>query len=238
MKFTKSHHLVLSYNYLLSKNLRIKTEFYYQWLFDVPVSKDSSDSFSMLNQAEGFISNKLINNGSGFNRGMELTLEKFLSNRFYYLLSLSLYESKYKGSDGVERNTRYNGNVAGSFTAGKEFVLSKKPEATILGFNTKILYSGGYRFTPIDLAASIAANQTVELNNSAFSKQNPVYFRIDAAISLKRIKPHHTTILSLDVQNATNRKNVFGQYFEPQKQSIVTYFQTTIIPVLSYKVEF
>lgn len=238
LKFTNAHHLVLSYNYLLGQNLRIKTEFYYQWLFDVPVSVDSATSFSMLNQAEGFISEKLINNGTGTNRGMEFTLEKFLSNRFYYLLSISLYESKYKGSDGIERNTRYNGNIAGSFTAGKEFMLSKKPEATILGFNTKILYSGGYRFTPIDLEASIASGGTVEIENNAFSKQNPDYFRIDAAISLKRNKPYHTTILSLDIQNATNRKNVFGQYFEPQKQSIVTYYQTTIIPVLSYKVEF
>ncbi len=238
IKFTKAHHLVLSYNYLLSKNLRIKTEFYYQWLFDVPVSQDSATSFSMLNQSEGFIADKLISKGTGTNRGVELTLEKFLSNRFYYLLSLSLYESKYIGSDGVERNTRYNGNIAGSFTAGKEFVVSKNSEATILGLNTKVLYSGGYRYTPIDLSASIASNQTVEISNNAFSKQNPAYFRIDGSICIKRNKPKHTSIYSLDIQNATNRKNVFGQSFDPRKQKLVTNYQMTIIPVLSYKVEF
>ncbi|MBA2423600.1 MAG: hypothetical protein H0V61_10320 [Chitinophagales bacterium] len=46
-----------------------------------------------------------------------------------------------------------------------------------------------------------------------------------------------TSTFLLDIQNATNRQNVFGQYFEPN-EGIVTYYQTSLIPVLSYRLEF
>lgn len=53
----------------------------------------------------------LKNDGTGHNYGMELTVEKFFSNGYYGLFTGSIYQSKYTGSDGVERNTGFNGRV-------------------------------------------------------------------------------------------------------------------------------
>lgn len=234
--FTKAHHFVLSYNYLFNPNLRVKTEVYYQALFNVPISKEGATSYSMLN--DFYTTDPLVNEGTGKNYGVEVSVEKFLSNRYYFLLSTSLFQSKYKGSDGVERNTRYNSNYTFVFTGGKEFALSKGSDNTLLGLNLKIIYTGGFRTTPIDLDSSIAAGKTIFKEDQIFSTQNPDYFRIDAGISLKLNRKKLTSTFLLDIQNATNHMNVYGQYFEPREGKLVTYYQTPLIPVFSYRIEF
>jgi hypothetical protein len=44
--------------------------------------------------------------------------------------------------------------------------------------------------------------------------------------------------LSLDIQNATNRQNIYGKYFDPLTGKTKTAYQTSLIPILSYKLEF
>ena len=41
-------------------------------------------------------------------RHLELSLQQFVSNGLYYLMNATLYQSKYTGSDGIERDTRFN----------------------------------------------------------------------------------------------------------------------------------
>src|SRR6185295_628921 len=110
LEFTRSHHFVLSHNYQLTKNLRLKTEVYYQYLFDVPVSTSDTNIFSTLNIIDDYVVMPLVNRGKGKNYGVEISLEKYLSNNSYFTLSNSFYQSKYTASDGIERNTRFNGN--------------------------------------------------------------------------------------------------------------------------------
>jgi hypothetical protein len=47
-----------------------------------------------------------------------------------------------------------------------------------------------------------------------------------------------TSTLSLDLQNLTNRLNVFNQWFDSEKGEVTTNYQTGLIPVLNYKIEF
>lgn len=236
LEFTRAHHFVVSHNYLFNPNLRIKTEVYYQALFNVPVSKEGATSFSMLN--DFYTTDPLVNDGTGKNYGVEVSVEKFLSRRYYFLMSTSLFQSKYKGSDGIERNSRFNSNYTFVFTGGKEFALSKGSDNTLLGLNLKIIYTGGFRTTPIDLDSSIVAGETIFIEDQIFSIRNPDYFRIDAGVSLKLNRRKLTSTFLLDIQNATNHQNVFGQYFEPREGRLVTYYQTPLIPVFSYRVEF
>ncbi|RYF61731.1 MAG: TonB-dependent receptor, partial [Comamonadaceae bacterium] len=107
---TKSHHFVLSHQYRLGKNLRLKTELYYQHLLNVPISIYDTSSFSVLNVENDYITDPLVNTGKGKNYGIEISLEKYLDNRFYFMLSNSLYQSKYTAADGRERDTRFNGH--------------------------------------------------------------------------------------------------------------------------------
>ena len=63
----------------------------------------------------------LVNSGTGRNYGVELTIEKFFSDGYYGLFTSSLYDSKYTASDGVERNTAFNGKYVLNILFGKEW---------------------------------------------------------------------------------------------------------------------
>jgi hypothetical protein len=232
---TKAHHFVFSYSRLVGYKLRAKAEVYYQQLFDVPVTVDAAKTFSTLNIQNEFITDPLTNNGKGRNYGIELTLEKYLDNDLYYTVNGSFYQSKYTAADGVERNTRYNGNYLFNGVAGKEFPLSGQEK--VLGINIKVIYAGGYRTTPIDLTASQQGGYTIYKEKEAFSLQNQAYFRPDCRISLKWNRTRLTSTLSLDIQNVINRKNIYNQKYDLLKGATITNYQNGIIPVLNYKVE-
>jgi hypothetical protein len=235
---SKAHHLVLSYDYSISVHTHIKTEGYYQDLFHIPISRDSGSTMSLLNVRDGFTTEKLTSDGKGRNYGVEITVERFLHKYFYYLLSISLFDSKYRAADGNWYNTRFNTNFASSFTGGKEWKLSEKHKNKVIGLNIKVIYTGGTRTTPVDLPGSIASGNEVNQTWNAFTKQNPSYFRLDTKISIKRNFAHSTSSLALDIQNTTNHKNVGGQYFDVNSGKIKFWYQSPLIPVLSYRLEF
>ena len=106
------------------------------------------------------------------------------------------------------------------------------------GINIKTIYAGGLRTTPIDLAASQSKGYSVFDENNANTLKNPDYFRTDLRVSMKWNKRHITSTLSLDIQNVTNRLNVYNQYFNEDDNKIVYSYQTGLIPVLNYKIEF
>ena len=233
---TKAHHYVLSHQYRLGKNLRLKTELYYQDLFNVPVSTYDTSSFSVLNVENDYVTDPLINKGKGKNYGIEISLEKYLDNNLYFTLSNSLYQSKYTAADGKERNTRFNGNYIVTLLAGRDFLSANKLRT--VGINIKTIYAGGYRTTPIDEQRSAQEGYTIFKDEDAYSLQNPPYFRTDLRLSIKWNRRRVTSTLSLDIQNLTNRLNIYNQSFDEKEGSVVTNYQTGLIPILNYKIEF
>jgi hypothetical protein len=236
LAFTKSHHYVLSYSYGLAKNLLMKTELYYQQLFNVPVSTSDSSTFSALNVEEDYVTDPLVNKGKGRNYGLEISIERYLLNNFYFMLGNSLYQSKYTAADRIERDTRFNGNYITTLISGKDFISAHGRRT--FGVNIKIIYAGGLRNTPIDLSASRQKGYTVFKEKDAYSLQNPSYFRTDLRVSMKWNRKHFTSTLSLDIQDVTNRLNIYNQWYDNDSGKIITNYQTGIIPVLNYKIDF
>jgi TonB dependent receptor len=98
--------------------------------------------------------------------------------------------------------------------------------------------AGGFRNTPIDIAASRQRGYTIYKEKEAYSLQNPAYFRTDLRVSIKWNRRYFTSTLSLDIQNITNRLNVFSQSYDSEKNKVITNFQNGLIPILNYKIEF
>jgi hypothetical protein len=181
---TKSYHAVAAYDRTISKDMRIKTEVYYQYLFDVPVEQRPT-YFSVLNEGADFgIAgiDSLENKGTGMNYGFELTAEKFYSRGYYFLFTLSLFESKYKGSDGILRNTAFNGNYVVNMLGGKEWSIRKKNTISI---NLKTTVAGGKRFLPIDFAKSQAEGETQYDESRAYENRRKEYFRTDLKLAYR-----------------------------------------------------
>ncbi|MBL7873243.1 MAG: TonB-dependent receptor [Cyclobacteriaceae bacterium] len=233
--FNKAHHFVVGYDRSLTKYLRVKTETYYQHLYNIAVNDDSTSPVSSLVVEEGFVTDPMVNKGYGRNYGVELTVEQFLHNNIYFLLSGSLYNSEYKALDEVWRNTRFNGKRALSFTAGKEYIWKKN---RVFGVNLRAIYAGGFWTTPIDFDKSIEMGETRYVETLAFTEQLPDYFRTDLRLSIKRNRAKTTTTFSLDLQNATNHKNLGGHYFEVRSGEIKKWYSLPLLPILNYRIEF
>jgi hypothetical protein len=235
---SKADHYVLSFDQYLPRNYHVKAEVYYQHLFDVPVSRGAATSFSILNQRDGFVYGALENTGLGRNYGLELTFEKSLTNGLYFILATSLYNSEYRASDLKWRNTRFNTNYATAFTAGKEWPWERNGKKRSFALNLRVTSVGGYREAPINLAESAKQKTTIRDNVKAFEAQLPAYFRADIGMRIIRNYKKLTTTFALDIQNATNNKNVFSQYYSVSKGKIDYDYMLPLIPVLAYKLEF
>src|SRR5690606_22324033 len=125
-----------------------------------------------------------------------------------------------------------------SFTGGKEFRSKNKEKQRVYGVNIKAGYSGGFRTTPIDLEQSRIAGEAVYIEDETFEDKLPDYFRTDVRFSMKTQRESSTHTLSLDIQNVSNRQNVFNRFYDAEAQKIDTFYQVGILPVLSYRVEF
>ncbi len=240
LDFTKSHHVVLGYNIQPFNDWRIKTEVYYQSIYNVPITSFSS-SYSMLNTGSTFktdLTDSLVNKGTGTNYGIELTVEKFLSRGYYGLFTASVYNSTYKGSDGIERNTAFNGKYVFNVLAGKEWKVGKDARNRF-SMDVKFTNAGGRAYTPVDLVASKAVGREV-LSTDAYSGNYENYYRLDfkAGLTLNSKKRKVAQTISLDLQNVTNHKNVFSQSYDRQRQELSTTYQLGFFPNLVYKLQF
>lgn len=237
MKFTQSHHFVIGYDFNSGYDFRIKTELYYQHLSKVPVSKTILE-YSMLNYGSGFFvpnADSLVNEGSGKNYGMELTVEKFMSKGFYGLFTVSVFNSLYKGYDNVWRNSAFNNNFVLNLLAGYEWKIGKKNYLTVDG---RVTYAGGMRYVPIDLNISIANSEERYDWKHAYEKRHKDYFRSDIRIGFKQNFKKVTQEFALDLQNVTNYKNVFNESFNPYTQEISTVYQQGFMPMMLYRIIF
>jgi hypothetical protein len=236
LDFTKSHHIVFGYDVSLSEFTHLKVETYYQYLFNVPVIADSS--FSIINQQnDWFFKEKLQNDGSGKNYGIDLTFEKYLSRSYYYMLTGSVFNSRYKGGDAIWRNTRYNRNFAFNFLIGKEWQTGGSKQ-NVLGLNARICYQGGDHYSPINIPGSTSMQEVVFDETRAFSKQFSPAFTGHFTASYRINKAKSTHEIALKIMNATNYKEFTGFQYNHQTTNIDEGREALMFPNLSYKIEF
>ncbi len=234
LAITKSHHFVLSYDLKLNSNTHLKLEPYLQLMYDVPVIADSS--FSMINfTSETFFTNQLVNDGTGRNIGIDLTLERFMSKGFYYLITASVYESKYTGGDGIERNTKYNQNFVFNVLAGKEWQTKKNH---IFGVNTKFTILGGKRQSPVNYDRSNQFQYVIYDDTQIFEKQLPTSYYVDLSVNYTINKSKYSQSIILHAKNLLMQEESLGYAFNYKTNSVESYGLTIIFPYISYKIQF
>ncbi len=241
--FVKSLHSILGYDLLVGKNMHIKIETYYQYLYNVPVEKRSS-SFSVLNQGSGFsrfFPDTLVNTGTGYNMGAEITIEKYFSKQFFFMATASVFDAKYTGSDGVLRNSDYNTHYSINMLGAREFKIGKKQT---LETGLKLTMAGKRYYTPIDTAQSRIQNDMVVIDSLRNTKTfSSAYMRLDARIVWKLNTKGLTHEIGLDLVNVLNRKNILGLTYSPNPTNpsadpVVEQYQLGFLPLFYYKLDF
>jgi hypothetical protein len=245
LDFSRSQHFVVGYDYFATRYLKIKTEVYYQNLWNVPVYVVPS-SVSALNRGATF--NRFFpvytmdNKGTGYNYGVELTVEKLYHRNYFMLMSASLFESKYKASNGKVANTDFNGNYVVNFLAGLEYNVGSESK-DILSFGFKCTYAGGKRYSPVNIAASNAIMDVVAQDDKVNSLQFPAYNRVDLRVSYKINGKKVGTEITLDLLNILNTRNILALSYAPDPANLsadplAKNYQLGFLPLFYVKVDF
>ena len=240
----KSHHFVLGYDHQFNKNLLARVEVYYQYLYDLPVENTEGSYFATINEGAELEYRDLVNEGTGQNYGVELSLQRFFANNYYFLVNTSLYESTYKGLDGRERNTRFNGNYLFNFVAGKEFTELGRKRNRTFGVNTRFFLGGGNRIIPLlrdengELAVDPATNNYWDYDR-AFEGglDNLMQLSLSFSYKVQRARATHELFLNLD--NVSNRKGRLTEYYDTSAENNIGYnTQFGLLPNLMYRLYF
>ncbi|PKR80195.1 hypothetical protein CW751_11065 [Brumimicrobium salinarum] len=242
MDFTRSFHSAIGYQKRFKNALTIKTELYYQHLYNIPVDTYAS-SFSLINQGSGFqrfFPDELVNEGTGRNYGAELTIQKYFNKSFYFLATGSLFESKYKGSDNIERNTDFNGNYAVNFLAGKEFKINEK---NMISAGIKVTAAGGKRYGYVDVDETVLNNELVFKDSLFNTRQFKDYFRLDIKLTYVLNTEKLTHEIGLDLVNLLNTRNILALSYapnliDPSAEPIAKRYQLGFLPIFYYKIDF
>jgi hypothetical protein len=253
MDFSRSLHSGLGYEKSFGPGLNFKTEAYYQYLYNLPINT-MSNSFSLVNAGGGFSrvfpNDTLVNSGKGINYGLEFTLQKYFSKSFFFMVSASVYDSKYLASDGIWRNTSYKGsnisnNIDLSYVwnvlAGKEFKIGKKQ---VIGVGTKITRAGGRRYGLVDIAQTEDSKEII-FKDSLFNENTfRDYFRVDLKISWRMNTQKLTHEFGLDLVNLLNTRNLLSLAYAPKldpndtSEPIAEKAQLGRLPIFYYKIDF
>ncbi|WP_298152368.1 TonB-dependent receptor [Flavobacterium sp.] len=242
LDLVRSAHYVLGYDLRFADKWRAKFEIYYQAIDKAAVERIPSSYSSLTEGADfGFSTDKnsLVSTGEGFNQGVEFTLEKFFSKGYNLLFTTSFFESRYTGSDGVERDSPFNNGYVINALAGKEFKIGKARK-NVFTINTKFTTAGGRYYTPVDLAASNAAGYEIRDDANAFSEQYDAYLRLDLKFGFKlnSSKKKHSHQFYVDFQNITNNTNVFSKDYNRLTQQVNQIDQIGFQPDFGYRFQF
>jgi len=235
LRLSGAHHFVLAWDWQISDNMRMKVEPYAQFLFDAPGIADSS--FSMINyKQDWFFSDILENNSIGRNVGLDVTLERFLHNGYYFLVTGSVFSSRYKGGDGVWRNTRFNKGYVANALVGREFAF--RDGRRILGVNTRVNVAGGERVSPVLQEKSRERELVFFDETRAFSNQLPSLLYADLSVTLRLNRPGYSSIWAVQVKNALGRAMPEGYNYSYRTGSVELDKSVVVVPSISYTIEF
>jgi hypothetical protein len=236
LDFNKACHFVLGYEIQFNENLNLQIEPYYQMLFDIPVVPGSYISTININEIWNF-NDSLINNGKGRNTGIDITLERYLNKGYYYLVTVSLFDSKYKGGDSIERNTKYNKNYVFNILGGKEWKTGINNK-NLLNANFRFSYMGGDRIIPLNIAETINQEGIIEDISRAYEQKLNDAPILSASFSYRKNKPEYSSIWSFQIINALGYKDFQEYEFNIKEKKIEKVEDVLIIPNISYKIEF
>ena len=208
-------------------------------MYNIPVGVTPASQYSLINQDDIFVDKALVNEGEGRNIGIELTLERYFSKQYYFLITTSIYDSKYKARTGGWKESRYNGNYVGNMLFGKEFTVGQKESTDkTISVNSRVTLLGGRRYTPINLEESIQQDKEVLYEELSFSKKADDVLYLNLAASYRINKPKLSHEIKLDIQNITNNQTAIDYYYNSIRDEIGEISQLAILPVLSYTINF
>ena len=226
----RADHYIAGLEYIFLPDLIASVEVYYKDYDNYPVSTERpyfilSNNGGDFERQNNFGLEPLVSDGKGFANGIELFVQKTLTDNYYFNVNLSLFRAKYTVLDGVERDSDFNNRILftvfGGFLFGDGFQVSGK-----------FRYTGGRPYTPIN---PVNGTQLVSKYNTA---RLPDYYAIDVRLDKKWSFETWTLVTYIDIQNITNRKNISGYEWNKYKGIIEPNESIGLIPSIGINAMF
>ena len=236
---TRSHHISMSFAQRLGENAMLKIEPYWQWLFDVPVEQGTT--YSIINHTNFFQDRALVNEGAGRNYGIDLTLERYLKDGFYGMLTATLFKSEYRDAQGQWHHSRQDRGWITNILGGKEWMVGKSRK-NVFGVNGRLTLMGGDRYTPIPEGITfeevmMRPDKTIPQIDGLDPYNAQKGMNVGYAFSVKytinkRHTSHHFILEYLQMRTFQ------GQTFNLRTHEIEDQFTSLTFPNIAYRVEF
>lgn len=239
LKATRAFHFTTGFSRTFSNNIQFMLEAYYQYLWAIPVNELSTGKFSIINSFGGLPDVIMANNGRAKNKGLELTIEKPFASHYFFLATASLFNSTYRGADGFWHNTFFNTGYVTNLIGGKEFQIGRYRQ-NILEIKLRGMFRGGFRYTPVDVTASLKRKKIIYDVLDTYGARLPDYKRVDFGVSYRINNNRNAWILMADIQNVLDTKNILRRRFSYGNKQINTSDSKSfgLIPVLTIRTEF
>jgi hypothetical protein len=235
LKFAKAHHVTLSYDWSVTDNIHLRVEPYYQYLYDVPV--EAGTSFSIINHTNFYLDKALVNDGKGRNYGVDVTLERYLKDGYYWMVTGSLFDSQYMGGDGVWRDTRYNRKFVSNVLVGKEWMCGRQKQH-VFSANIGLLFQGGEYLEAINAEASVEQQIPVFDQQRAYLEQLDSSLGMDVSVGYKINRKKVSHEFAVKVLNATATPDQYGYLYNTETKEVERNEMRITIPNISYKIHF
>ncbi|NWF89911.1 MAG: TonB-dependent receptor [Ignavibacteriaceae bacterium] len=234
LKNVRADHFVLGIDHLIREDVLLKVEGFIKNYKNYPASiirpylvlaNSGSGYGGSENNFFSFGLEPLTSQGKGLSRGIEVSVQKKLSELPYYgLMSLTLSKTNFTAIDGIEKNGSYDQTWIINFSGGYKF--DEEWEASL-----KFRFASGMPYTPFNPDGS----QNINLYNTERMKLN---HSLDLRIDKHWYFDTWTLITYIDIQNIYNRKNSATIRWDPRTQSVDAESSIGILPSIGVSVEF
>ena len=235
---TRSHHISASFAQRLGDNAMLKIEPYWQYLFDVPVEEGTT--FSIINHRLFFQDRNLVNEGVGRNYGLDFTLERYLKDGYYGMLTATVFKSEYRDAQGEWHHSRHDRGYITNILGGKEWMVGRSRK-NVFGLNGRLTLMGGDRYTPMapgvtyDDIAQRPDQSLPEDGANPYTKQ--LGMNVGYAFSIKYTLNHKHTSHHFILEYLQMR-TFQGQTFDIRSHKLVEKYTSLTFPNIAYRVEF
>lgn len=229
-----SYHVILGFNYLFSDDTKLTVELYNKEHRQLPVDPDLYSLYLLDGAIFGlFYTNhfNLVNNGEGNTRGIELMVQKKLSQNFYGMISTSLFRSTYKDLNGISHDRIIDNKfliaVEGGYKIDEEWEFSMR-------FN----YAGGMAYTPFDVQRSTELQSGVFDVNRINSLRLPDYHILSIRVDRRFHFSGSNMIIYLSIWNLFDQENISLHGWSEMYNLAVDYKLMERVPIFGIEFEF
>lgn len=230
----RSDHYIAGVEQIINRDIKFVAEVYEKRYSDYAVSVNNPE-YILIDGGTEFGPNIVgyaSSSGQGYVRGIDLSIQKKLSgNGIYGSINYSYSKSGFTALTGGEKQAAFDPTHQFTVILGYQVA-----DDWLIGLKFK--YAGGRPYTPFDPVLSAQLGRGVYDMSKFNEERYPAYSRLDVRVDKKFYIKNVCLTTYFELQNAYNRENIYGYFWNKAKNEQGTVYQWGFFPVGGFNLEF